>query len=58
MIFKKNNGIGRKKKEKEKRLGMVERGIISFMFPDQTKKRTKFVEKSTPHEKVLVINKL
>lgn len=37
---------------------MVERGIISFMFPDQTKKRTKFVEKSTPHEKVLVINKL
>ena len=32
--------MGQKKKEKEKRLGMVERGINPFMFPDQTKKRT------------------
>lgn len=37
---------------------MVERGINPFMFLDQTKKRTKFGEKSNPHKKVLVINKL
>lgn len=37
---------------------MVERGINPFMFPDQTKKRTKFGEKSTPQERVLIINKL
>ena len=36
---------------------MVERGINPFMFPDP-KKRTKFGEKSTPHGKVLIINKL
>ena len=42
----------------EKRLGMVEKVDKSFHVPRPNKKRTKFGEKSTPHEKVLVINKL
>ena len=37
---------------------MVERGINPFMFPDQTKKRTEFGEKSTPQAKIPIINKL
>lgn len=48
----------KKKKEKEKRLGMVERGKYPFMFPDQTRKRTKFGEKGTPQAKIPRINKL
>lgn len=37
---------------------MVERGIIPFMFPDQTRKRAKSGEKSTPQAKIPIINKL
>lgn len=38
---------------------MVERVDKSFHVPrPNKKKRTKFIEKSTPHEKVLVINML
>lgn len=37
---------------------MVERVDKSFHIPRPNKKRTEFGEKSTPHDKVLVINKL